>query len=177
MNTRLSVSTIAYLAEQERRDEEEKLRQAQAKAEQEAARKQEAEINKAKGTLPFSERLAIELCERISSGELVINITLDAHMPSTRRITQWLRENPEFAALYRESVNDRLDIFSEEIIRIADDATRDFRDVVRGGRMVRVPDGEQDRTSQTSHRNSPETPSRISTLNLGGAEYIKCQIC
>ena len=34
-------------------------------------------------------------------------------------------------------------IFFLEIIRIADDATRDFRDVVRGGRMVRVPDGEQ----------------------------------
>ena len=79
MNTRLSVSTIAYLAEQERRDEEEKLRQAQAKIEQESARKQEAEINKAKGTLPFCEAIAIEICERISSGELLINITLDRH--------------------------------------------------------------------------------------------------
>jgi hypothetical protein len=34
MNTRLSVSTIAYLAEQERRDEEERLRQAQEKIDQ-----------------------------------------------------------------------------------------------------------------------------------------------
>jgi hypothetical protein len=72
MNTRLSVSTIAYLAEQERRDEEEKLRQVQAKAEQEAARKRQADLNRAKDTLPFSERLAIELCERVSSGELCI---------------------------------------------------------------------------------------------------------
>jgi hypothetical protein len=142
MNTRLSVSTIAYLAEQERRDEEEKLRQAQAKAEQEAARKHEAEINKAKGTLLFCESLAIELCERVSSGELLINICADEHMPTVRRVTQWLKSNSDFAALYRESINDRLTIFEEEVIKIADDASRDFRDVIKNGRTVRVLDGE-----------------------------------
>jgi hypothetical protein len=142
MNTRLSVSTIAYLAEQERRDEEEKLRQAQAKAEQEAARKRQADLNRAKDTLPFSQRLAIELCERVSSGELCINICLDEHMPTVRRVTQWLKSNSDFAALYRESINDRLTIFEEEVIKIADDASRDFRDVIKNGRTVRVLDGE-----------------------------------
>ena len=63
-------------------------------------------------------------------------------MPTVRRVTQWLRESPEFAALYRDSINDRLTIFEEEVIKIADDASRDFRDVVRGGRTVRVVDGE-----------------------------------
>jgi hypothetical protein len=142
MNTRLSVSTIAYLAEQERRDEEEKLRQTQAKIEQESARKQNAELNHAKGTLPFSEPLAIEICERVSSGELLINICADEHMPTVRRVTQWLRKSPEFAALYKDSINDRLTIFEEEVIKIADDASRDFRDVVRNGRTARVLDGD-----------------------------------
>jgi hypothetical protein len=116
---------------------------ARLKAEQEAkAAKQQAELNRAKGTLPFSEPLAIEICERVSSGELLINICVDEHMPPVRRVTQWLRESPEFAALYRDSINDRLTIFEEEVIKIADDASRDFRDVVRHGRPARVLDGD-----------------------------------
>jgi hypothetical protein len=66
----------------------------------------------------------------------------DEHLPTVRRVTQWLRENAEFSALYRESINDRLTIFEEEVIKIADDASRDFREVVRNGRSVRVLDGD-----------------------------------
>jgi hypothetical protein len=142
MNTRLSVSTIAYLAEQERLDEEEKLRQERARVQQEAAKNRQAELNQQKNALPYSEPLAIEICERISSGELLINVCADEHMPTVRRVTQWLRENQDFAALYRESLNDRLTIFEEEVIKIADDAARDFRDVARNGRTVRVVDGD-----------------------------------
>jgi hypothetical protein len=117
--------------------------EARVKAEQEAIHtKRQLELFVRKSTLPFSEPLAIEICERISSGELLINITLDEYMPSTRRVTQWLRENSDFSLLYKESINDRLDFFSEEVIKIADDAARDFRDVVRNGRTVRVLDGD-----------------------------------
>jgi hypothetical protein len=142
MNTRLSVSTIAYLAEQERRDEVEKLRAEQAKIEREAAKQQEAELNRQKSALPYAEPLAIEIAERVSSGELLINVCADEHMPTVRRVTQWLQESSEFSILYKGSINDRLTIFEEEVIKIADDASRDFRDVVRGGRTVRVVDGE-----------------------------------
>jgi hypothetical protein len=142
MNTRLSVSTIAYLAEQERRDEEEKLRHEREEFEQEAAQKHQAELNRAKSTLPFSEPLAIEICERVSSGELLIDICADEHLPTVRRTLQWIKESPEFAALYRDSISDRLTIFEEEVIKIADDAARDFRDVVRNGRTQRVLDGD-----------------------------------
>jgi hypothetical protein len=100
------------------------------------------QVAKAKETLSFSEPLAIEICERVSSGELLINICADEHMPTVRRVTQWLRENQEFAALYRDSINDRLTIFEEEVIKIADDASHDFRDVVRHGRTQRVLDGD-----------------------------------
>ena len=49
--------------------------QERLKAEQEAIEaKRQAELFVAKGTLPFSEPLAIEICERVSSGELLINI-------------------------------------------------------------------------------------------------------
>jgi hypothetical protein len=37
------------------------------------------QVAKAKESLPFSEPLAIEICERVSSGELFINICADEH--------------------------------------------------------------------------------------------------
>ena len=48
-------------------------------------------VAKSKAALPFSEPLALEICERVSSGELLINICADEHLPSVRRVTQWLR--------------------------------------------------------------------------------------
>ena len=90
-----------------KRQQEERL-----KAEQEAIRaKRQLELFVAKSTLPFSELLAIEIAERVSSGKLLINICLDEHLPTVRRVTQWLRENSDFALLYRDSINDRLTIF------------------------------------------------------------------
>jgi hypothetical protein len=111
MNTRLSVSTLAYLAEQEKLSAEERLHAEQKRTEEELNRQRQSELNQLKNTLPFWEPLAIEICERVSSGELLINITLDEHMPSTRRCAQWLRENNDFALLYKESINDRLMYF------------------------------------------------------------------
>jgi hypothetical protein len=140
-NAALSVEDDARLweeaAEKTRREFEElrapyelaEREKARLKADQEATEaKRRAELFVAKGTLPFSEALAIEICERVSSGELLINIASDEHMPTVRRITQWLKSNSDFAALYRESINDRLTIFEEEVIKIADDASRDFRE-------------------------------------------------
>ena len=112
------------------------------KHEKERLKQRNEDIEKRRSMLPFSEPVAIEVCERISSGELLINICADEHMPTVRRVTQWLRESPEFAVLYKGSINDRLTIFEEEVIKIADDASRDFRDVVRNGRTQRVLDGD-----------------------------------
>src|SRR3984957_7984625 len=136
MNTRLSVSTLANLAEQEKLGAEERLHEEQRRAEEEINLQRQSELTQRKSTLPFSEPLAIEICERVSSGELLINICQDEHFPTVRRVTQWLRENQDFALLYKDSINDRLTIFEEEVIKIADDASRDFRDVVRNGRTV-----------------------------------------
>jgi hypothetical protein len=116
--------------------------EARLKAEQEAIEtKRQLELFVRKSTMAFSEPIAVEICERVSSGELLINICSDEHLPTVRRVTQWLRENEDFAILYRDSINDRLTIFEEEVIKIADDASRDFRDVQRNGRTVRVLDG------------------------------------
>jgi hypothetical protein len=84
---------------------------ARLKAEQDAVEaKRKVELFVAKGTLAYSEPLALEICERISSGELLINIAIDPHMPTVRRFDQWLNENVEFKGLYGASITDRLNI-------------------------------------------------------------------
>jgi hypothetical protein len=162
----------AKMREPYERAEREKAR---LKAEQEASEaKRRAELFISKSTLAYSEPLAIEICERISSGELLINICADEHMPTVRRVTQWLNESVEFKGLYGASINDRLNIFEEEIIQISDDVSRDFKNVVRNGRSTRVLDGEAIARAKLrvemrlKHLRAyrPERWSEQSTLNL-----------
>jgi hypothetical protein len=95
-----------------------------------------------KNKLPFDDDLAQEICERVSAGELVIDIALEPHMPTIRRFNMWLREHPEFQELYNQSITDRLSIFEEQVIQIADDMQRDFKEVTRAGKTTRVVDPE-----------------------------------
>jgi hypothetical protein len=96
-----------------------------------------------KEALPYSDRLAQEICERIAVGELLINICADSeHLPTMRRCNQWLRENLEFDQLYQSAISDRLNVFEEEVIKIADDMKHDFKTVVKNGQEKRVPDPE-----------------------------------
>jgi hypothetical protein len=93
-----------------------------------------------KDALPYSDVSATEICERIASGELLTVICLDEHLPTVRRCNQWLRDQGEFAALYQSSLNDRLSVVEEDIIRIPDEAARDFDEVKSKGSVRRVLD-------------------------------------
>jgi hypothetical protein len=142
MNARLSVSTVAYLAEQEKIIERERIEELQRRAKLEKERNEQAELLKKKNELPYDEFIAQEICERVSCGGLLIEICDDEHLPTVRRFYQWLRDNADIGALYKDSINDRLNIFEEQIIQIADDASRDFKEITRNGGTVRVLDGE-----------------------------------
>jgi hypothetical protein len=142
MNARLSVSTVAYLVEQDKIIERERIEELQRRAKLQKERKEQAELIKKRNELPYDELIAQEICERVSCGGLLIEICEDPHLPSVRRFYHWIRDNADINALYKESVNDRLNIFEEQIIQIADDASRDFKEVVRNGRTVGVLDGE-----------------------------------
>ena len=110
-------------------------------AEEAENRRRRTILNK-RNELPYNEALAQEICERISCGELLIIICNDDHLPTMRRCKQWMSEHDDFHALYKESLNDRLDIFEEQVIQIADDASRDFKEVTRNGRTMKVLDGD-----------------------------------
>jgi hypothetical protein len=109
--------------------------------EKEAAEKKvRDEFIRRKEALPYSDSLAQEICERIAVGELLINICEDAHLPTMRRTNQWMHEHTEFAQLYQSAINDRLSVFEEQVIQIADDMRHDFRTVIKNGQEKRVPD-------------------------------------
>jgi hypothetical protein len=61
-------------------------------------------------------------------------------MPTMRRCHQWLKERPEFQALFNMSIQDRLFVFEEQVVEIADDMKDDFKTVIKNGKEKRVAD-------------------------------------
>ena len=132
-----SVEEAAFHAEMAKREATKK-----AKEREQQRRNEEQTINskRRKDALPYSEALATELCERISAGELLTVICLDEHMPTVRRCNAWLREHSDFAALYQQSLQDRLAIFEEQLIQIPDEVARDFDVTTKGNNTKRTLD-------------------------------------
>ncbi len=64
----------------------------------------------------------------------------DETMPSVRLCNEWLKNHQDFNILYGESIRDRLKIFEEEVVKIADDMTKDFKTIIKKGREIKVPD-------------------------------------
>jgi len=119
------------IVDEQRRVEEEQ---------QQAERQEFLEHQARKDKIEYTEALAQEICERISSGELLIRICEEHHMPTLRRCNQWLKQNPDFKSLYQQSIQDRLTIFEEEVISIADDAANDFKEVTVKNQTKKVID-------------------------------------
>jgi hypothetical protein len=88
--------------------------------EQRQADERATQLQVAKDALPYSGQTAQEICEKIASGELLTVICLDANMPTPRRVTRWLKDHSDFAALYQCAINDRLSIFEEDLVALAD---------------------------------------------------------
>jgi hypothetical protein len=131
--------------EQMQRENRQRIRLEKERAELERinAAEEKRRLAPIKAAMPFDDDKANEICERISSGELLINICNEPHMPNIRRCNAWLRDQPEFQQLYNQSVLDRLAIFEEQVIQIADDMDRDYKDVPTArGATKRVLDAE-----------------------------------
>ena len=101
-------------------EELKRLYEIQETAKAKAAFKREQER---KDAIPYSESLAAEICKRICAGEFLIIICKDEDMPTERSVIQWKKEHSDFRALYDEAIRDRLDIFEDQIVTIADDGS------------------------------------------------------
>ena len=95
-----------------------------------------------KDEIPYSEDLVTEICGRISAGEFLINICKDEDMPTVRRANQWLKDHSDFKQFYDQAIGDRLNIFEDEIVTIADDSEKDFKVVAKHGKQVKVLDAD-----------------------------------
>jgi hypothetical protein len=95
-----------------------------------------------KSQIRYSERLCEEICQRVGGGEFLINICRDECMPLVRNVNQWLKHHADFKALYDDAVSDRLNIFEDEIVTIADESEHDMRLVTKGRKAVKVVDPE-----------------------------------
>jgi hypothetical protein len=124
----------AFKKERDKRINE--RREAQERAEKERFER----LNAIKNELRYTEALAQEIAERISAGELLTVICRDDHMPTMRRCNQWLKEHEDFQTLFNMSIQDRLFVFEEQVIEIADDMKHDFKTVTKSGKEKRVAD-------------------------------------
>jgi hypothetical protein len=95
-----------------------------------------------KDKIPYSNALAMEICGRISAGQFLINICNDEDMPIVRNVNQWLKDHIDFKALYNDAINDRLNIFEDQLCTIADSAENDFKIVNKNGKVSKVLDAE-----------------------------------
>jgi len=138
--------TVMWEEDYERLKKQQKLDaeiERQRKAKQDAIdRELYKENQKIKDQIDYTEELATEICERISAGELLINICKDSHMPTVRRCSAWLKTEADFQALYNMAIADRLTIFEEEVISIADDAARDMKEIIKSGKTIKVQDAD-----------------------------------
>jgi hypothetical protein len=141
-NAPRTMSTVQYEELKQRHQEMMRQRDLEKQRIDELKRKEWEKILEQKDQITYSDQLAQEICERVSAGELLINICLDHHMPTMKRCNVWLKSNQDFAQLFSQAIQDRLSIFEEEIIKIADDATQDFKEVTIKKMSKRVLDPE-----------------------------------
>jgi hypothetical protein len=128
----------AWQAEVRRRNQAKEQRRQQETIDAERATK----LQRLKDAMPYSDEAAQEICERIAIGELLINICTLDNMPTQRQCLRWLNSDTAFNALYQSALNDRLNVFEEQVVQIADDMARDFKTVVKNGVEKRVFDPE-----------------------------------
>ena len=129
-------------ARDEARREREELKRAHDLQEEAKAKAWFKREQARKDQIPYSESLATEICERISAGEVLFNICKESDMPTVRSVNRWLKQHADFAALHKEAINDRLNVFEDQIVTISDESEHDFKIVTKGGKSTRVFDAE-----------------------------------
>jgi hypothetical protein len=73
--------------------------------------------------IKYTDKLADEICERLSLGESLRAICQDKHMPSETAVRLWaINDTNGFASRYAHAREAQADHFAEEIVTIADTA-------------------------------------------------------
>lgn len=80
----------------------------------------------------YTPELAVEICERLASGESLRGICQDEHIPPEATIRRWVMDDREgFAAHYTQARDLGLDTLADQVLDIADAGEDVIRDRLR----------------------------------------------
>jgi hypothetical protein len=68
----------------------------------------------------FTDELAREICDRLSTGETLVDICRDPHMPAVRTVSDWRDAHQSFSADFARARDDGFDAIAADCLRIAD---------------------------------------------------------
>jgi hypothetical protein len=77
----------------------------------------------------YSDDIAEKICHRIANGETIRDICKDESYPARTTVQNWLGAHPEFAYRYAIARACLYEDVSDEIIKIADDTSKDHEEV------------------------------------------------
>jgi hypothetical protein len=84
------------------------------------------ELVSRKPVIPYTEELAIQICEELSNGVSLARICARPEMPAQGTIYRMIVENPFFREIYTRARENAAHTLFDEMIDIADDSSRDL---------------------------------------------------
>lgn len=79
----------------------------------------------------FTPAVADEICQRLASGESLLEICRDAHMPHRTTVIGWMAKDADLSARITRARDDGQDVEMERCIQMADAATPEDWQAVR----------------------------------------------
>jgi hypothetical protein len=83
----------------------------------------------------YTPELAALICAEMAEGKSLRSICEREAMPDKSTVFRWLADRKEFRRQYAHAMAARADLFAEEIIEIADDASDDSATVIARARL------------------------------------------
>ena len=84
----------------------------------------------------FNQDIANTICEALASGKTLNDILKGEGMPDRVTVWRWQRANEEFRNLYAQSRIEQAHYWSDEIVDISDDGSRDYKESGDRGTVV-----------------------------------------
>lgn len=85
----------------------------------------------------YSEEIALEICDRMVTGESLRSICRDDNMPSKSTVLLWVARNREgFSDRYAKAFEARMIGHADELLDLADDSVNDYMDREDGTQCV-----------------------------------------
>ena len=86
----------------------------------------------------YNESLALEICNRLSSGESLRSICRDEGMPSQTQVYVWLNAKKDFAEQYARAREEQAETHADQIVDIADETPQTMEVKDKDGNVVDI---------------------------------------